>query len=137
MNISIGPRTTHREALARMVAADILLLLITSREGGKKWYPGKLFEYMAAGRPILAVTPGGLAATLIERAGVGVSVEHREPERLRALLRQAALDPNGFARQFYHPQAAVIRQYERRELTRRLAETLEEVVDRSRATSRA
>ncbi len=135
--VAIEPRTTHREALARMVTADVLLLFITSHEGGKKWCPGKLFEYMAAGRPILAVTPPGLASALIEAAGVGVSVEHRERERLRALLRDAALDPEGFARQFYHPQAAVIRRYERRALTRRLAETLEEVVDRSRAKTRS
>jgi len=135
--VALEPRTTHREALARMVAADVLLLLVTSHEGGKKWCPGKLFEYMAAGRPILAVTPPGLASALIEEAGVGVSVGHRERERLRALLRTAALDPKGFARQFYHPQAAVIRRYERRALTRRLAETLEDVVDRSRAKTRS
>jgi glycosyltransferase involved in cell wall biosynthesis len=134
--VKVEPRTTHREALAAMVAADVLLLLLTSHEGGKKWYPGKLFEYMAAGRPVLAVAPPGLAATLIEEAGIGVSVDHRERERLRALLRRAALDPEGFARQFYHPQAAVIRRYERRALTRRLAETLEDVVERHRARSR-
>jgi len=132
--VTIEPRRTHREALARMVAADVLLLLITSHEGGKKWYPGKLFEYMAAGRPILAVTPPGLASRLIAEAGVGASADHLERERLRALLRQAALDPDGFARQFYHPQAAIIRRYERRALTRQLAETLEEVVERARSS---
>lgn len=135
--VAIEPRTTHREALARMVAADVLILLITSHEGGKKWLPGKLFEYMAAGRPILAVTPSGLASALIEEAGVGTSVDPRERERLRALLRDAALDPEGFARQFYRPQEAVIRRYERRALTRRLAEILEEIVDRSRAKTRS
>ncbi|MCS7157461.1 MAG: glycosyltransferase family 4 protein [Blastocatellia bacterium] len=135
--VAIEPRTTHREALARMVAADVLLLLITSHEGGRKWFPGKLFEYMAAGRPILAVVPSGLASALIAEAGVGVSVEPREGERLRTLLRHATLDPEGFARQFYHPQPAVIRRYERRALTRRLAEILEDVVDRARAKARS
>ncbi len=125
--VTVEPRTRHRDALAVMVTSDILLLLLPNHEGGRKWYPGKLFEYMAAGRPVLALAPSGLASALIAEAGIGVSVEPRERERVRVLLRWAALDPEGFARQFYHPQMEVIRRYERRELTRHLAETLEDV----------
>ncbi len=136
--VTVEPRTRHPDALAVMVTSDILLLLLPSHEGGRKWYPGKLFEYMAAGRPVLAIAPSGLASALIAEAGIGVSVEPGEREHVRALLRWAALDPDGFAHQFYHPQMEVIRRYERRELTHHLAETLEDVVEipvRSRGVS--
>ncbi len=134
--VTVTPRTTHREALARMKAADVLLLLLPNHEGSRKWYPGKLFEYMAAGRPVLGVTPKGLASALISEAGIGVSVEPGETAALRALLRQAACDPQGFARQFYHPRMEVIRQYERRALAQRLASVLEDIVEQHHEAAR-
>ena len=49
--------------------------------------PGKLFEYVAAGRPILAaVPPDGAAARLIEDIGAGLVAPSDDVDALRAAL---------------------------------------------------
>lgn len=125
--VTVEPRTTHRTALQRMKGADVLLLLLTSHEGGRKWYPGKLFEYMVAGKPVLAIAPPGLATQLIEEAGVGTSIDHTDTAQLVEMIRWIAHHPDEFRQRFYHPQPSVIARYDRRRLTERLAETLTEV----------
>jgi glycosyltransferase involved in cell wall biosynthesis len=65
------------------------LLLIAADAGGRGTgvIPGKVFEYIAAGRPILAaVPPGGAAAQLIEDVGAGVVASADDVDALRAAL---------------------------------------------------
>jgi glycosyltransferase involved in cell wall biosynthesis len=125
--VRIQKRIPHDEVMGYMKRADVLLLLLVSNEGGRKCYPGKLFEYLYAGKPVLAIAPRGIATDLIEQAGVGISVEPDENDRLRELLLLAVTDPEAFGRRFYHPRWEVIERYDRRKLTRRLAEVLDEV----------
>ncbi len=50
---------------------------------------GKVFEYLAAERPILAlVPPDGAAAELIRDAGAGVVVAPEDVEGIKAALRE-------------------------------------------------
>jgi glycosyltransferase involved in cell wall biosynthesis len=78
----------YHEALAAQRAADALLLLIPHAGGrGDTVISGKVFEYLAAGRPLLAaVPPGGIAAELIERLGVGRIVDPDDVPGLAAAL---------------------------------------------------
>ena len=66
-----------RQAVAAQRAADALLLLIPHADGrGDSVVSGKVFEYLAARRPVLAaVPPGGAAATLLRSAGAGEVVD--------------------------------------------------------------
>jgi glycosyltransferase involved in cell wall biosynthesis len=49
--------------------------------------PGKVFEYVAAGRPILAAVPvEGAAARLIEEIGAGVVAPSDDVDALRSAL---------------------------------------------------
>ena len=63
----------HRDSLAAQRSADALLLLIPHDDGrGDTVLSGKVFEYIASGRPILAaVPPGGVAANLLRSVGAG------------------------------------------------------------------
>jgi glycosyltransferase involved in cell wall biosynthesis len=77
------------------------LLLIPEAGGrGRGVLSGKVFEYLAAERPILAaVPPDGAAADLIRETGAGVVAPPDDPEALREALaglvgrwREGALD---------------------------------------------
>ncbi len=48
---------SHREAIERQQRAQVLLLIEINSEETKGIIPGKLFEYMAAQRPILGIGP--------------------------------------------------------------------------------
>lgn len=64
------------ESLRLQRDSEALLLLVPDAGGrGKGVLSGKVFEYLAAGRPILAVVPpDGAAAALIRETGAGVVV---------------------------------------------------------------
>jgi glycosyltransferase involved in cell wall biosynthesis len=72
--LELLPHVSRREALALQRDSDVLLLLIPDAGGrGHGVLSGKVFEYLAAERPILAaVPPEGAAAELIRETGAGV-----------------------------------------------------------------
>jgi glycosyltransferase involved in cell wall biosynthesis len=125
--VHVQKRVPHHEAIERMREADVLLLLIVGNEGGRKWYPGKLFEYMYVRRPVLAVAPEGIATRLIHDAGIGLAVAPHETERLTQALKDIAADVAAFREQYFHPKESVIEQFDRVTLTRKLASVLDEV----------
>jgi glycosyltransferase involved in cell wall biosynthesis len=63
----------HAESRAAQRAAELLLLWRPRGEGYRTMVPGKLYEYLASGRPVLALLPeGDEAAVLVRRAGGAV-----------------------------------------------------------------
>ena len=73
-HVHLAPALPYRDAIAEMMDADALLVL----QGGqvKTQVPAKIYEYLRAGRPILALTaPEGDTARVLRRAGV----EHIAP----------------------------------------------------------
>jgi glycosyltransferase involved in cell wall biosynthesis len=84
--LELHPYVPRREALALQRDSDALLLLIPEAGGrGQGVLSGKVFEYLAAERPILAaVPPEGAAADLIRDTGAGVVAA---PDDVPALAR--------------------------------------------------
>jgi glycosyltransferase involved in cell wall biosynthesis len=100
--IELIPYAPHRRSLELQRDSEALLLLIPEAGGrGRGVLSGKVFEYLAAGRPILAVVPpDGAAAELIRETGAGVVVAPddidgmaRELEALRDRWRAGKLEP--------------------------------------------
>jgi glycosyltransferase involved in cell wall biosynthesis len=84
----LQPYVPRRESLALQRDSDALLLLIPDAGGrGKGVLSGKVFEYLAAERPILAaVPPDGEAADLIRETGAGVVAAPDDVAALTAAL---------------------------------------------------
>jgi glycosyltransferase involved in cell wall biosynthesis len=80
--------TSHRHALELQRSSDALLLLIPDADGrGRGVLSGKVFEYLAAERPILAVVPpDGAAAELIREVGNGVVAPPEDVAAIREAL---------------------------------------------------
>lgn len=77
----------HAAALRLMRESTVLLLLLVPERS--RSYPGKMYEYLAAGRPILAVVPpdAGCRAVLAE-SGRAVFADPRDPTAVRAALHE-------------------------------------------------
>lgn len=116
------PYLPHREALAEMMAADALLLVVGTGQASRHravvagWLPGKIFEYLRAGLPILLLGDvQGDAAQIVRAHAPHRVADETQPERiaeaLRALLGNGAEPATG----------GDVRVYERRELARQLA----------------
>jgi hypothetical protein len=70
---------SYGESLAAQQAADVLLLLLWSDPREIGVYTGKIFEYIGAGRPILAVgSQDGVAAQLIRSRRLGVAANDEQ-----------------------------------------------------------
>lgn len=71
-HISIEGPIPHRETLRRQAEADVLLLV--TAPNATSVTTSKLFEYLASGRPILALTGQSAAAALVEEFNAGIVV---------------------------------------------------------------
>ena len=99
--LELVPYLPRAEALALQRDSESLLLLVPEAGGrGRGVLSGKVFEYLAAERPVLAVVPpDGEAAALIRKTGAGVVVAPDDVEglvdaiaRLAARWREGDLD---------------------------------------------
>jgi glycosyltransferase involved in cell wall biosynthesis len=79
----------HDSVVALQRRADALLLV--TAPALVSLATGKLFEYLAAGRPIIALAHGNEAARIVEATGTGVTVAMDDTEGLATAL-AAALD---------------------------------------------
>ena len=86
--LELIPYAPRARALELQRDSEALLLLIPEAGGrGKGVLSGKVFEYLAAERPILAaVPPDGAAADLIRESGAGVVAPPDDPAALREAL---------------------------------------------------
>ena len=87
--LELIPYAPRRRSLELQRDSEALLLLIPEAGGrGKGVLSGKVFEYLAADRPILAtVPPEGAAAELIREAGAGIVVAPDDVDGMAAALR--------------------------------------------------
>ncbi len=73
------PYLTHVEAIDKQQSSQILLLLLLNQEGTKSILTGKLFEYLAAKRPILAIgSIDGDAAKVIQETEAGITIDFND-----------------------------------------------------------
>ena len=101
------------ETVREQRAADILLLPLRREPEYAKVLPGKIFEYLAARRPVLGIgQPDSAAATVLRDAGAGDMFDWDEQDALLAFLDAE------------HPQTTEIGKYSRRALTAQLTQIL-------------
>jgi glycosyltransferase involved in cell wall biosynthesis len=87
--ISPLPKLQMAQALA---AADICLAILKPLPLYATVYPNKVFDYMAAGRPILLAIDG-VIREVVEKAGAGRFVQPGDAAALAAAVRSFAADP--------------------------------------------
>ncbi len=117
---------SHGDAVRAMRAADVNLLIIGSQPGAGATLTGKIFEYLRAGRPILAlVPPDGEAAALVRELDAGVVLEPDDAAGAEAALAKLYDDRPTAAR----AAPAGLARFERRHLTAELAALFDDVAE--------
>ena len=110
---------SHQEAIAYQNKSQVLLLLIPNVKNNEGILTGKLFEYLKAKRPILAIGPEkGDLATILQETNSGVIVNFDAEEKLK-------LEIVALYQKYKEDKLTVnfsnIEKYHRKELTKKLA----------------
>ena len=113
----------HDEVMGYYAQADALVLILTDTKNAQGNIPGKLFEYLATGLPVLALgDPAGDAAVLLTRAGGAPVLAHSDEQGIRKQLRKLYQSAESGS------AATSLAQYSRQALSRQVAECLDRVV---------
>lgn len=117
--IEIFPAIPYREALAEMLQADALLILQAGNCNAQ--IPAKLYEYMRARRPMLALTdPAGDTGITCRNAGIDAIAPLDDRHAIAALLTRFCKNPNSGT----HASEAAITNASRQGRTQELARIL-------------
>ena len=112
----------HKEARQSQHNAQVLLLLEMDKPETRAIIPGKLFEYLAAGRPILAIGPEGSdIAKILDDTRAGSFFNPAQTRELKEKLLELY---QAFQQGTLRIQPEGIERFSRRELTRSLSEII-------------
>jgi glycosyltransferase involved in cell wall biosynthesis len=120
------PRPT---AAALQRRADALLLLTSPTLAWEM--PGKLLEYVAARRPILALASGNEAARVVEETGTGITVSPTDVDAIAAALRRVA---RGELEQAYRPRGPEVERFLHPAPAEAMAEQVENAIRHRRGS---
>lgn len=126
--VSVKGYLSHKESTQLLMNSDVLFFpMMIPPEGCRSHiHAGKLFEYLATGKPILATVPEGDARDLIEEARAGWCVEPRDVGAIKARL-EKAIEQKTTGTLKLDANHRCIERYERRELTHQLAALFDKV----------
>ncbi len=106
----------HNKLLSYLASADLLLIII-ERIANSRWATtGKVYEYFATKKPVLALVPGGNPLfDLIKSTGTGSVVKYSDIKGITHYLHEYIE-----GRVIYEPNIELISQFERKNLTAQL-----------------
>jgi len=111
---------SHDEAIKEQRVSQVLLLLEIDSPETKCIIPGKLFEYMVADRPILAIGPKNADfETIIEETNTGTFFTYQDKDALKL---QISVLFDQYKKQNLKVFPVGLQQYSRKNLTEKLAE---------------
>jgi glycosyltransferase involved in cell wall biosynthesis len=115
----------HWELISLYGSSSLLLMILTGYKDAEGFLPGKLFEYLATGLPILAIGPvQGDAAALLKEAGAGEMADSDETRLLKTKILLHYRQWKEHAEPVVHK--AGVQKYSRKEITRKLTGLLDQ-----------
>ena len=110
---------SHSEAVVFQKKSQLLLLIEIDSEDTKAIIPGKLFEYMVADRPIIAIGPRGAdVASIIKTTNTGQFFDYQDYDNLKNVIKQHF---EAFKVNNLKSYPIGLQQYSRQQLTKNLA----------------
>ena len=115
----------HSEVRAYQQKSQMLLLVVNNVPSAKGIVTGKIFEYLEANRPILAIAPtDGDAAAIIKATNSGFVIDFEDETNLKRVILS---NYQAFKKQELRVASKNIQQYHRKELTKKLATIIKSI----------
>ncbi len=133
--IEVKEYLPHEESIKLLLQSDLLVLIVDESELSDEIVPGKVFEYIGARKPILAFAPEGAAARIIRSTGTGTVVPSKDVKAASTAIQSLYECYAGKAESsektatFFDPKGDVIKEFERREATRKLSALFTKILE--------
>ena len=117
----------HNQVIEEQKKSDVLLLFVNNTPNAKGILTGKLFEYMASGRPILCIGPeDGDSARILNETQTGVTIGFDDKEKMKSVILD--LYKKYQENQLVTNDIQAVEKYSRRNLTKDFVNILNEIV---------
>lgn len=126
-NVEIIPYIPHEKVIKEQCSSQVLLLFVNNSPNAKGILTGKIFEYMASGRPILAIGPkDGDTAIILEKTNSGLIVDFDDKEGMKNIIIDLF---NKFKEnQLVTKKNEIVEKYSRRALAKEYVQLIENIV---------
>lgn len=118
----------HNEAIAKQISSQVLLLLINQTNNAKGIVTGKLYEYLAACRPILGIGPtNGEVGEILASTQAGKMIDYNDAKKMKETIFQ-------YYEQYKNHSLTVladlVEKFSRKNLTHNLANLLDSLCEK-------
>jgi glycosyltransferase involved in cell wall biosynthesis len=118
-SVEFLPYVRHGEAIRYMAESSLLILIIPEHKSNKSIITGKIFEYIASGRPVMCLGPlDGDAAEIINSSGAGGTFDYTDHAAIEEFMIRSSFET-------HQPDNDKISKYSGRVLTGKIVELLE------------
>lgn len=115
----------HNEIIEENNKASVLMLVVNNSRNAKAQLPGKFFEYLALGKPILGICPDDAdISKAIQKTKTGFTCNFEEEDRLENII--LTLYKNWKEKAPLNSDDTEIRAFERKTLTKKLVQTMDD-----------
>ncbi|KAA3643055.1 MAG: glycosyltransferase WbuB [Chloroflexi bacterium] len=125
-NVHFLPPVAKTEMAQALAAADVCIAILKPIEMYKTVYPNKVFDYMAAGRPVLLAIDG-VIREVVEAGDAGLFVQPGNPTALAAATAQLANDPQAAQQMGRKARSYLEQHFDRSRLASKLQRVIEEL----------
>jgi glycosyltransferase involved in cell wall biosynthesis len=135
-NTRFLPPVPKKEMPFVLAAADACIAILKPLEAYKTTFPNKVFDYMAAGRPVILAIDG-VIREVVEGSGAGEFVVPGDSDALAAAVLRFADDPQAGKQMGIAGRKHAVEHFGRTFLAGRMAHVMEELVQSKRRGAQA
>lgn len=128
-SVQLLPQVEYRCAVQCMASADALVLIQAATDARVQAVAGKTYDYLRAGRPVLAVAPDGDNIDLLQRHAVRLERAHDRPDSIRDAILGLYQDWRQQRLNIGVPDSRQLARFDRRALTCELASHFDRLLE--------